>query len=134
MPDDFVLDAHAIVWYLEGNPRLGARAKAIIDTRDNAFVLPAIALAEAAYVVEHRRSAIPSVQELFERVEADRRIRVAPLTIETVKESSRLLSIPEMHDRLIVATARLIQARGQSIVLVTKDETITGSGLIPVTW
>lgn len=27
MASKFVLDAHALIWYLEGSPRLGAKAK-----------------------------------------------------------------------------------------------------------
>ncbi|MGH7967036.1 MAG: hypothetical protein ACRERD_35310 [Candidatus Binatia bacterium] len=31
MPTHYVVDTHALVWFLEGNPRLGANAKAVLD-------------------------------------------------------------------------------------------------------
>lgn len=131
---EFVLDAHPLVWYLEGNPRLGRRAKSIMDARDSAFILPIIALAEAAFVVERGRTRIPSVQTLVGRVEADQRIRIVPLTMDVLRESFGLLAIPEMHDPLIVATARLLQARGRSVTLISRDETIVASRLIATVW
>ena len=44
MTDEFALDAHAIVWYLEGNPRLGSQAKMVMDGPDNEFILPVTGL------------------------------------------------------------------------------------------
>lgn len=40
-----------------------------------------------------------------------------------------LASVPEMHDRMIVATALEYQA-----VLITRDESITASGFVKVIW
>jgi PIN domain nuclease of toxin-antitoxin system len=31
MAHKYVLDTHALVWHLEGNPRLGPQAKEVID-------------------------------------------------------------------------------------------------------
>jgi hypothetical protein len=39
-----------------------------------------------------------------------------------------------MHDRQIVATALVLQAAGEKVVLLTKDRNITESGVIPVLW
>ncbi|HEC34066.1 MAG TPA: twitching motility protein PilT, partial [Chloroflexi bacterium] len=47
-----VLDTHALIWYLEGNPRLGQDAKRVMDDPRSELVLPVIALAEAAFIVE----------------------------------------------------------------------------------
>ena len=52
MPDRYVLDAHAVLWFVENNPRLGAAAKSAIDDRESELWLPAIALAEVLRVVE----------------------------------------------------------------------------------
>ena len=49
MADKYVLDTHALIWYLEGNPKLSSRAKGIIDDPDNSLILPIIALAEAVW-------------------------------------------------------------------------------------
>ncbi len=46
MANKFIVDAHALIWYLEGNPRLGKAAKDILDDSLSRLVLPVIALAE----------------------------------------------------------------------------------------
>ena len=51
MSSRYVVDAHALIWYLESNTRLGSRAKAVLDDAASDLVLPVIALAEAAFVV-----------------------------------------------------------------------------------
>jgi PIN domain nuclease of toxin-antitoxin system len=48
MAHKYVLDTHALVWHLEGNPRLGPQAKKAIEDPLSNLVLPIIALAEAA--------------------------------------------------------------------------------------
>jgi len=48
MAHKYVLDTHTLVWYIEGNPRLGAAAKLVIDDPGSELVLSVIALAEAA--------------------------------------------------------------------------------------
>ncbi len=132
--DDFVVDAHAVVWYLESNPRLGRDAKVALDASSNRFVLPCIALAEAAYVVERGRSRIPSVQSLFGDVQADARFEIYPLTADIVARSFSVTAIPELHDRLIVGTALHLLALGRQVALITRDAEILRSGLVPVVW
>ena len=61
MAHKYVLDTHALVWYLEANPRLGREAKRVVDDPLSDLVLPLIALAEAAYIVEKGRTAIPTL-------------------------------------------------------------------------
>lgn len=34
-----IVDAHALVWYLEGNPRLGVNAKAVLDDPVSELIL-----------------------------------------------------------------------------------------------
>ena len=48
----YIVDTHALIWYLEGNPRLGSKAKSIMEDDTKEFVLPIIALAEAIFIVE----------------------------------------------------------------------------------
>jgi PIN domain nuclease of toxin-antitoxin system len=129
-----VLDTHALVWYLEGNPRLGAAAKAAIDDPRSELVLPLIALAEATYIVERGRTSIPDVANLLERVGGDSRIDIYPVTMSVFRRSLSLSTIPELHDRLIVATALEVQRAGHAVALLTKDSVIVPSGFVPIIW
>lgn len=49
--------------------------------------------------------------------------------------AQRLPTSLEMHDAIIVATALLHrELTGEALALVTRDEKITASGLVPVIW
>ncbi|MGH9761080.1 MAG: type II toxin-antitoxin system VapC family toxin, partial [Blastocatellia bacterium] len=67
----YVLDAHPLIWYLEGNPRLSSTARSLIDEPSSDLVLPAIALAEALHVVSKGRTAIPNPADLLSDVTAE---------------------------------------------------------------
>lgn len=130
----YVVDTHALIWHLQGDAKLGATAKAILDDPASVLVLPMIALAEACWIVEAGRTAIPSVNELLAAVDADSRVSVVPLDRAVLDETLPLSVITEMHDRQIVATVLLLQLRGATVALLTKDGNIKSSNLVPVVW
>ena len=135
MANEFVLDAHALVWFLEGNPRLGPIARAAIQDPASVLYLPFIALAEACWAIEHGRSSIPSVASLLTDLDADPRIVLVPLDRPILDLSLTLTPIREMHDRQIVATALHLAAKtGSPVSLLTCDQDITASGLVLITW
>lgn len=130
----YVIDTHALIWFLEGNQRLGTQVQAILSNLDRQLVLPAIALAEAAWIVERGKTSIPSVNALFNAINSDSRIAVYPLDRTIINQTLSLLSIHEMHDRQIVATAMILQNQGETVALLTCDGNITASGVISVIW
>ena len=97
-------------------------------------MLPIIALAEAAFIVERGRTAIPTVVALLQSVLADERIEVHPLTWDVFEQSLTLLVIPEMHDRLIVATALHLLAMGHTATLLTADKVLAAVYPTLVVW
>ena len=134
MAHKYVLDTHALVWYLEGNPRLGQDAKTVMDDPHSEMILPIIALAEAAYIIERGRTSIPDVQSLLQTVLADPRLEIYPLNWEVFQQTLTATAVPEMHDRQIVATAIHLRALGHTTSVLTKDNTIVAAGLVPITW
>ena len=134
MANDYVVDAHALIWYLEANPRLGPVAKTAMDDHASVLHLPIIALAEACWVVEKGRCSIADVNALVRDVDNDPRISIVPLERRILDISFTLASIPEMHDRLIAATLVLFQNKGISASLLTRDPDIKASGLGPILW
>ena len=134
MAHKYVLDTHALVWYLEGSSRLSINAKAVIDAPDNQLVVPLIALTEAVFIIGRGRTSIPDISTLLNRVLTDQRIELFPFTWEIFQQSLTATIIPEIHDRIIVATSLHLQGLGHTVALVTRDGMITQSGLISIIW
>ena len=135
MSDRYVIDTHTLLWYMDANRRLSRKAKEILDHRDNRFLLPAIALAEALFILERK----PDLYELTDksllrRVRTDPRIAIVDLDETTLARTIECKAIPEMHDRQIVATALLAEEAGFNVAILTRDANITESGLIPCVW
>jgi PIN domain nuclease of toxin-antitoxin system len=119
---------------LEGNPKIGANAKVILSDITSELILPATALAEAAWIIERGRTSIPSVALLFNAIQSDSRVVAYNLDYAVIEQSSTLSAITEMHDRQIVATTLIFLSRGEQAVLLTCDRNITESGLVPLIW
>lgn len=130
----FGVDAHALIWYLESKPRLEANARSAMDNPLSILFLPIIALAEACWIVAHGRCRIPTVADLLADVDADPRLVSVPLDRAILNASLGLTAVGEMHDRLIVATVLQLAGTGQPVTLLTRDENIRQSGLVPVLW
>lgn len=136
MAHKYILDTHALVWFVEGNKRLSESAKTIIAGTDSEMVLPLIALAEAAVIIERGRTTISDVSKFVARVYADTRIEIFPLTVDVFERSltPEGLRIPELHDRFIVSTGLHLQDLGETVEIVTKDQAITDAGVLSVIW
>ncbi|MCA9997433.1 MAG: PIN domain-containing protein [Anaerolineales bacterium] len=136
MAHKYILDTHALIWFAEGNKRLSEPAKAVLAATNSQMVLPIIALAEAALIIEKGRTTISDVSRFLTRVYADSRIEVFPLTLDVLERSltPEGLQIPELHDRFIVSTGLHLQDLGDTVEIVTKDEAITNAGVLSVVW
>lgn len=134
MATKFIVDTHALIWYFEGNSLLGLSAKSVMSDPASELVLPAIALAEAIFIVEKGRCSITGVEDLLSDLKSDDRFDIYPLMSGILEDCVTLQQIPEIHDRLIVATGVYLQHLGESVEILTKDTIITASGVLPVRW
>jgi PIN domain nuclease of toxin-antitoxin system len=134
MANEYVIDAHALIWYVEDSPRLGVNAGKVLDDPASALFLPIIALAEACWIVERGKCNVPSVADLLADVDADPRITQVPLDRLLLDFTLTLTAIGEMHDRQIVGTVLLRASAGASAALLTCDSNIVASGLVPIVW
>jgi PIN domain nuclease of toxin-antitoxin system len=130
----YVIDAHTLLWHLEANRRLGPDAKRVLLDPDSALFVPAIALAEVCWFVEHGRSTIPSVKDLLADLDRDPRISLVPLDRAVLDIANTLANVGEMHDRQIVATALLLSRSDAPAAILTLDENIRRSGAAPIVW
>lgn len=124
-----------MLWFIDNNHKLGKAAGQVLDDPNAHFLLPAIALAEALFILEKGRTPFTiTADELLQAIEADARITISPLTESIIRKTLACKVINEMHDRQIVATALLAQANDVQVAVLTKDENIQNSGLVQTIW
>lgn len=134
MVTQYVVDTHALVWFLEGNPRLGTNAKAVLEDPTSVLIVPIIVVAEACWIIEHGRTSIPSISDFLKAVDADPRVTLVALDRAILDKALTLQAIGEMHDRQIVATALHLQDQGETITLITKDTNVRDAGVVSTIW
>ncbi len=130
----YVIDTHVLIWFVAGSSQLSDAAKLVLANDENEFILPAIALAEAVWIVSRGKTTVPSVEALLEALRRDPQMTVHPMDQTIVERTVALSAINEMHDRQIVATALVLQEGGEKVALVTCDRNITESNLILIVW
>jgi PIN domain nuclease of toxin-antitoxin system len=127
-----LLDTHAWVWWICGDPRLTAREREALDNLPPTErpVLAEISLWEVAMLVERGRLHLDMDLERWLSVAS------APATVGlarvTPAVAAEVALLPDKFhrdpaDRLIVATARVMKLR-----VLTRDRMITGARVVPV--
>ncbi|MBN1607405.1 MAG: PIN domain-containing protein [Polyangiaceae bacterium] len=126
-----VIDTHALVWYLAKPKRVGKRAMALLRDaeRGKARVLvPSPVLVELALLGERGRK-ILGVAEALAALAQSEGLVLAPFGLAEARESSLLSAIADPFDPMMVATARAAECP-----LLSGDQAITETGLVPVVW
>lgn len=127
----YVADTHALVWHLSGARPIGAAAHAAFSSAEHGtgtVVIPAIVVAELLMLAEKRR-AVVDVAKVVDALKRRPGIELSPLSLNTVLRIAGLTALPDIHDRLIVA-----EALERDATVITLDQAITASGLVPVVW
>ncbi len=85
-------------------------------------------LAELIFTIENKPIQA-DLKTILETLQASPNVEFVSLDLQITLRLPNLTAIPEMHDRIIVASALEKQA-----TLITFDRAITESGLINVVW
>lgn len=129
-----VVDAHALLWFFEGNPKLGDVGRTVFGSSSSQFIVPTIAMAELIWVIKRGRTRIADWRTTIDAMKHDNRFRFAPMTVEIVIRSMDFVPRLEMHDAQIVATTLMLRDQGIDAVLVTSDSQIIESKIVPTVW
>ena len=125
----YVADAHALAYYLVDRlPRESDKVFREAESHSCEIVIPSIAVAELIYLFE-KTGTKNRIWELFEKIDSYPSFRISPLDEELLKVILEI-DLPDLHDRIIVGTCRLLKADG----LITRDASIKSSGLVKTIW
>lgn len=127
----FVTDTHPLLWHLTEDESLSKKAEEVFNRAERGevdVVIPTTVLAEALFITEKHRVDLEFL-EIIEDIRNSSNYLWYPLDIEVIMKCHELIEIPELHDRIIVATAMLLEAK-----LITKDSKIAASKQVEVVW
>lgn len=117
-----LLDTNAIIWWLEGDPRLGAAATAIVTDPENEIFVSVASIWEIA--IKCRTGKLSQPKCLEDALESDG-ISVLPIL---ASHALRTTSLPDLHrdpfDRLLVA-----QAMVEQLFILTSDRILGAYGV-----
>ena len=130
-PARFVVDTHALWWYLTTPERLSAAVSAVfrlVETGSATLIVPAIVVAELYYLsVKLRQPIAPST--LLDALASVGGIELTDLGRTQLERLDHIHEVPEMRDRLIAAEAMVRQA-----AVVTRDAVLSDSPQIETVW
>jgi PIN domain nuclease of toxin-antitoxin system len=132
--DDIVIDTHIVIWYFADPHQLSVTAETAIDSAEanETIYVSSITIVELIYLIE--KSKIPADvlislrNALDDRTTAFRLVELSREISDEVENISRL-TVPDMSDRIIAATALHLD-----LPLVTKDHKIQKLQSIQTIW
>ena len=128
--NEYVVDTMGIVIYLEKR-RLGAKAKNIfnaVETKEALVIIPGMVHAEVLSLSKRNRIKT-SLGDIEKFLHDNPLCKEYPLSFSVVKSAHEIADIPELHDRLIAATARFLK-----LPLITNDPVIQASSFVNTVW
>ena len=124
----YVTDTHPFIWYLAG--KLPSKIDEIFTSAEKGesiIFIPTIVLAECLYLAEIGRIEL-DFDALLGKIEISSNFVPVSFNFQVVKILPEI-KLRDLHDRIIVATAKLLNAK-----LITKDREIRDSGIVEVVW
>jgi len=128
---NFTTDTHALLWWFVDSPKISPKVSEIFEKCEagqNIIFIPSIVLAEAISIFEKKRISF-DFRKLFKRIEESGNFVVVPLDYTILQKMLDLKDIQELHDKIIVATTRYLNAP-----LLTKDRVIQSLSYIKTIW
>lgn len=130
LADEYVTDTVGLVIYLEKR-KLGTDSQQIFDSAElgkTNIYTPVMVLAEILYLSEKQK--IPAnLQAVFQLFQKFPNFKEFPLNADVIKAAEQITDIPELHDRVISATAKLL-----NLELITTDAKIQNSSFVKTVW
>jgi PIN domain nuclease of toxin-antitoxin system len=128
---DYLADTVAIVRHLRNHPALGPEAARILRETDaglHRIALSGITLMEVLYLSEAGRIDVP-LTELVSIISHSRNYEIVPVDADVVIAAIGIDDVPDLHDRIIVATASHL-----GVPILTGDRVIAASSHVQTVW
>lgn len=127
---EYLADTVAIIRYFSGSGYLPKKVKEIFlsaDEGENVISISIISIVEIMYLAERNKIKL-NLGEFKKKIENNPNYRIIDLDFDIIEVAKNIDGL-ELHDRLIVSTAKYLE-----IPIITSDEIITDSKIIEVIW
>ena len=125
---DYVTDTQALVKFMMGKKVINDKAHQAFlaaDMGECRIIIPAVVLMEVLYLFEKNRIDVSLLHT--EDLLKGQNYQFEPLSLEILRTASEIDDIPELHDRLIAATAKYLD-----IPIITNDPLILKSQFVKI--
>jgi predicted nucleic acid-binding protein len=127
---EFVIDTMGLILRVEQR-KSSPTVTAILDSVESGNTIvyvPTLVFAEILYLSEKNRIST-SLETVIDYLKQYENYKDYPMSLKVIQVASQIEDIRELHDRLISATARLL-----NLQLITNDPTIQASSFVQTIW
>jgi len=128
---NFVTDTHALLWWFTDSPKMSAKAAEIFEQcekGESVLFVPSIVIAEALSIFDKKRVTF-DFKKLFKKIHDSDKFVIIALDSAILQKMIDLKDIPELHDKIIVSTAKYL-----NLPIITKDEVLHSLANIKTVW
>lgn len=115
---NFLTDTHALLWYITNSHKISPKAKTLFDKCEKGeciIFIPSIVIAECLSIFDKKRVAF-DFKALFDRIRRSENYAIISLDHKILLQMVETREVSELHDKIIVATAKLLD-----VPIITKD-------------
>ena len=128
---NFVTDTHALIWWFTDSPRLSSKASEIFancEKGENIIFIPSIVIAESLSIFDKKRVSF-NFKNLFKKINDSENFVLIALDYPILQKMIAQKEIPELHDKIIVSTAKYL-----NLSIITKDKSLRNFTSIKTIW
>lgn len=117
----YVTDTHSFIWYLTDSPQLSKKARNVFDLCDQgevSIIIPAIVLLECIDILDKKKVDL-KFEEIISKIFQATNFIFSEINWSLILEVNKIKGLKDLHDRIIVATAKIFDA-----YLISKDRKI----------
>ena len=109
----YVADTHVFVWYLAESDKLSSSARTIFELADRGegiIILPAIVLLECVDIFD-KKKASAKFEDIIAKLNHASNFILSEIDWNLILETNKTKGLKDLHDRVIVATAKIFNAK-----------------------
>jgi len=128
---NFVADTHSLIWWFTDNPRMSSKAADIFERCEagqSIIFIPSIVIAESLSIFDKKRISF-NFGNLFKKIRTSENFVLVALDYPILQKMVTLKEVPELHDKIIVSTAKYLK-----VPIITKDKTLQNLTSVKTIW